>query len=91
MSVEFLGLNAGRGRERGAEVEGGGEEVTEIRKVGEQRKQSKDPRRREPEQEGRREKFETIKRDGTTFGGWSSTILQVHPGNPYLIPKLDHP
>lgn len=91
MSVEFLGLNAERGRERGAEVEGGGEEVIEIRKVGEQRKQSKDPRRRAPEQEGQREKFETIKRDGTTSGGWSSAILQVHSGNPYLIPKLDHP
>lgn len=88
MSIEFLGFNAERGRKR-AEVEGGREEYKREKKGGTER--AKTPEGGEPGQDGGREMFETIKRHRTTFGDLSSTILQVHPRNLYLIPNLGHP
>lgn len=86
--VEFLGFNAERGRKR-AEVEGGGEEIRE--KKGGRAEKAKIPEGREPEQDGGRDKFETIKTDRRAFQGLSSTIFQVHPRDLHLIPHLGHP
>lgn len=71
--------SGGRGRRRNKRRRGWGTEKAKI------------PEGREPEQDGRRDKFETIKRDRRAFWGLSSTIFQVHPRNLYLIPHLGHP